>query len=231
MKRTIRIFLLPILIVALSACDATSQNSKDSSSKSSKRQETQFAQLPGPGKTRGLETATFAGGCFWCTEAVFERVRGVKYVISGYAGGEEPNPTYEQVSRGQTHHAESIQVYYDPKEVSYATLLDVFFGGAHDPTQVGRQGPDVGKQYRSIAFYRSGAEKKDIVDKIAEWGAKYGKPIATEVDSFTVFYPAEQYHQDYYPAHGDNPYIQRVSRPKVEKFEKNFPELLKKEYL
>ncbi len=230
MKRTIQIFLLPVLILVLSACDATSQNSNGTPSKSAKRQEVPFAQLPGTDETKGLEVATFAGGCFWCTEAVFERVKGVKYVISGYAGGEEPNPTYEEVSRGKTHHAESIQVYYDPNNVNYATLLDVFFGGAHDPTQVDRQGPDVGKQYRSIAFYRNDAEKTAIENKITEWSDKYGKPLATEVEPFKIFYPAEEYHQDYYPSHGDNPYVQTVSKPKVEKFEKNFPDLLKKEY-
>jgi len=182
-----------------------------------------------PTDTEGLEIATFAGGCFWCTEAVFERVKGVKYVISGYSGGTDKNPTYKQVSYGKTTHAESIQIYYNPQEVSFEKLLDVFFLGAHDPTQVDRQGPDVGKQYRSIAFYRNAEEKKAIESEIKKLNAfeKFSKPIATEVKKFEKFYPAEKYHQDYYPNNMGNPYIQSVAKPKVEKFEKKFTELLK----
>lgn len=185
-----------------------------------------------PTDTEGLEIATFAGGCFWCTEAVFERVQGVKYVISGYSGGEEKNPTYKEVSYGKTSHAESIQIYYDPDVVSYEKLLDVFFLGAHDPTQVDRQGPDRGKQYRSVAFYRNSDEKEAIeaaIKKINKSG-KFSDPIATEVVKFEKFYPAEKYHQDYYPANMGNPYVQNVSKPKVEKFEKNFAPILKEEF-
>lgn len=188
-----------------------------------------FAELPE--NTEGLEVATFAGGCFWCTEAVFERVQGVKHVVSGYSGGEEQNPTYDQVSRGKTTHAEAIQVYYNPETVSFDKLLEVFFLGAHDPTQVNRQGPDIGPQYRSIAFFRDEEEKKAIREKIDEYEKeKFSEPIATQVAPFDAFYPAEKYHQDYYPANQDNPYVQKVSKPKVEKFEKKFPGLLKKEY-
>ena len=188
-----------------------------------------FAELPE--KTEGLEVATLAGGCFWCTEAVFERVRGVKYVVSGYSGGQEKNPTYEEVSRGQTAHAEAIQIYYDPDQVSFEKLLEVFFLGAHDPTQVNRQGPDIGPQYRSIAFFRNEAEKEAIQDKIKQYEkSEFSAPIATQVAPFEEFYPAEKYHQDYYPANQDNPYVQKVSKPKVEKFEKNFQGILKKEY-
>jgi peptide-methionine (S)-S-oxide reductase len=185
-----------------------------------------------PTDTEGLETATFAGGCFWCTEAVFERVKGVKYVISGYSGGYEKNPTYKEVSYGKTTHAESIQVYYDPEVVSFDQLLEVFFLGAHDPTQVDRQGPDKGKQYRSIAFYRNQEEKTAIDEEIKKLNSsgKFSDPIATEVMKFEKFYPAEKYHQDYYPDNMGNPYVQNVSRPKVEKFEKNFSSILKDEY-
>jgi peptide-methionine (S)-S-oxide reductase len=209
-------FILSLLFFA--AC-STAQYPKDES----------FAELPE--NTENLSIATFAGGCFWCTEAVFERVEGVKYVISGYSGGERANPTYRDVSYGRTTHAEAIQIYYDADVVSYSTLLDVFFLGAHDPTQVNRQGPDRGPQYRSVAFYRNDAEQKAIVGKIEELEkSKFSEPIATQVVPFEAFYPAENYHQDYYPANQDNSYIQQVSKPKVEKFEKNFPELLKAEY-
>ena len=185
-----------------------------------------------PKDVDGLDIATFAGGCFWCTEAVFERVKGVKYVISGYSGGTEPNPTYKEVSYGKTSHAESIQIYYDPKVVTYNELLEVFFLGAHDPTQVDGQGPDHGKQYRSIAFYRDNEEKQAIDAEIKKINAsgKYSKPIATQVVKFDAFYPAEKYHQDYYPSHMDNPYVQNVSKPKVEKFEAHFKSLLKEKY-
>jgi len=188
-----------------------------------------FAELPKD--TEGLSVATFAGGCFWCTEAVFERVEGVRYVVSGYSGGETKNPTYKEVSRGQTTHAEAIQVYYDSEKVNFETLLDVFFLGAHDPTQVNRQGPDIGPQYRSIAFYRNDEEKKAIQTKIeALEKSDFAEPIATQVKAFDTFYPAEVYHQDYYPANQDNPYVRNVSRPKVEKFESKFEHLLKSKY-
>ncbi|HKL02660.1 MAG TPA: peptide-methionine (S)-S-oxide reductase MsrA, partial [Cryomorphaceae bacterium] len=171
------------------------------------------------------------GGCFWCTEAVFERIIGVKYVISGYAGGDEPNPTYKEVSYGQTTHAEAIQIYFDPNKVSYKKLLEVFFRAAHDPTQVNRQGPDRGPQYRSVAFYRSAEEKAQIENEIREVEKTlYDDSVATQVVPFEKFYPAEKYHQDYYPANQDNRYIQTVSKPKVVKFEKMFPELLKPRY-
>ena len=185
-----------------------------------------------PTDTEGLKIATFAGGCFWCTEAVFERVKGVKYVISGYSGGAEKNPTYKEVSYGKTSHAESIQIYYNPDVVSYDKLLEVFFLGAHDPTQIDRQGPDRGKQYRSIAFYRNTKEKAAIEAEIEKINAsgKFSDPVATEVVKFDKFYPAEKYHQDYYPDNMQNPYVQNVSKPKVEKFEKNFKSLLKDEF-
>lgn len=188
-----------------------------------------FAELPE--NKEYLSVATFAGGCFWCTEAVFERLKGVKYVISGYAGGDKANPTYREVSAGRTTHAEAIQIYYNEDAVSYETLLEVFFLGAHDPTQVNRQGPDRGPQYRSAAFFRNESEKAAIQTMIKKLeDSKFDEPIATQVVPFKAFYAAEKYHQDYYPANQANGYIQQVSKPKVEKFEKNFPQLLKEKY-
>ena len=175
-----------------------------------------------------LDTATFAGGCFWCTEAVFERVRGVESVVSGYTGGDQPNPTYEAVSAGKTTHAEAIQIYYDPEEITYPELVKIFMG-THDPTQLNRQGPDVGEQYRSAIYYRDGDEKKVIDDYIKELteSGKYDKPIVTQVQPFEAFYDAEGYHQNYYENNPTNPYIMSVAKPKVKKFKKNFAEYLK----
>jgi len=177
----------------------------------------------------GEKIMTVAGGCFWCVEEIYEETKGVDRAISGYAGGHTRNPTYEATGTGQTGHAETVQIYYNPDSVSFHTLLKVFFLAAHDPTQIDRQGPDVGTQYRSIAFYRTAEEKKMIEDYIAELNAsgKFDRPIATEVMKLDQFYPAEGYHQNYYPQHPGNPYIQSVSKPKVEKFRKKFPELVK----
>jgi peptide-methionine (S)-S-oxide reductase len=173
--------------------------------------------------------AVFAGGCFWCTEASFERIMGVDKVISGYAGGKEENPTYEQVSYGRTSHAESIMVYYDSTEIMYRKLVEIFFD-AHDPTQLNRQGPDVGKQYRSAIFYQYPYQKEVVEEVIDEIGRKFTKPIVTELSKFTNFYPAEEYHQDYYELHPNDSYIVQVSRPKVEKVEKIYADILKDKY-
>ncbi len=175
--------------------------------------------------------ATFAGGCFWCTEAAFERIQGVVDVISGYSGGKEKYPTYEQVGGGRTDHAEAIQIYFDPAQVSFETLLDVFFV-AHDPTQLNRQGPDVGRQYRSAIFYQNEEQKKAAETAMKKLGdsGQFSDPIVTELKPYTEFWTAEGYHQDYYPNHPENPYVQRVSKPKVEKVEKKFAAILKAEY-
>ena len=185
--------------------------------------------LPTAAQAKGLAVATFAGGCFWCTEEVFEELRGVQYVVSGYAGGKEQNPTYEQVGSGQTGHAESFEVYYDPKQISYQQLLEVFFLAGHDPTTLNRQGPDTGTQYRSVAFYRTPQERQLIETTIKRVNASrhYPNPIVTQVLPFTKFWPAEGYHQGYYRLHPDNPYIQSVSVLKVMKFRKAYPQLLK----
>ena len=176
------------------------------------------------------ETAYFASGCFWCVEAIYESVEGVKEVISGYSGGTEENPTYEQVSYGKTSHAEAVEVYYNPNEISYIELVQVFFG-SHDPTSLNRQGPDRGAQYRSIAFYKNPEEKKIIESYMAalEESGIYNDPIVTEVTAFTKFYDAEDYHQDYEKKNPDNSYIRQVSIPRLNRFKKNFPGYLKKE--
>lgn len=181
-----------------------------------------------PTAIQDLETAYFASGCFWCVEAIFESVKGVQEVISGYAGGKEPNPTYEDVGHGRTTHAEAVKVYYDPKTVSFETLVMVFFG-SHDPTTINRQGPDKGPQYRSIAFYKTDMEKKIITDYITQLRNKkvYPSPIVTEVKPFTVFYKAEDYHQDYEKKHPENSYIKNVSVPRLKRFQNSFPNLLK----
>ncbi|MCK0158710.1 peptide-methionine (S)-S-oxide reductase MsrA [Cellulophaga sp. F20128] len=175
------------------------------------------------------ETAYFASGCFWCVEAIFESVIGVKEVVSGYAGGTEKNPTYETVGSGRSSHAEAVVVYYNPKEVSFTTLVKVFFG-SHDPTTLNRQGPDKGTQYRSIAFYKSEAEKKAITDYIQELikSNVYKSKIVTEVTAHTKFYEAEDYHQDFEKRHPTNSYIRNVSIPRLNKFKSKYPELLKK---
>ncbi|NJO03199.1 MAG: peptide-methionine (S)-S-oxide reductase MsrA [Bacteroidia bacterium] len=170
----------------------------------------------------GLAVATFAGGCFWCVEAVFERVEGVDRAVSGYSGGKEKNPTYEAVGGGLTGHAEAVQVYYDPEVVTYEELLEIFFA-THDPTQLNRQGPDVGRQYRSAVFYHDEEQQKLVeayVKKLEESG-KFSNPIVTQRVPFETFYDAEDYHQDYYEHHPENPYVISVTKPKVEKFKKN----------
>ena len=174
-----------------------------------------------------LDTAVFAGGCFWGVEAVFEHTKGVRDVVSGYAGGAKQNPTYEQVSSGETGHAESVQVIYDPSVVSFATLLRVFFSVAHDATELNRQGPDVGTQYRSAIFYRNEAQKREAESYIRQLtlAKYYPDPIVTEVSALSAFYPAEEYHQDYMARHPDDPYIRFNDQPKIEKYRKILPEL------
>ena len=180
-------------------------------------------------KIQVYKNTYFAGGCFWCVESIFESVKGVKEVVSGYSGGLEKNPTYEQVSYGKTTHAETIEVYYDPKKISYLELVEVFFG-SHDPTSLNRQGPDRGVQYRSIAFYRNEKEKNILENYIATLAKSgvYDRPIITEVIPFTKFYEAEDYHQNYEKLNPNNSYIQNISIPRLNRFKKNFPEFLKK---
>lgn len=175
-----------------------------------------------------LKTAYFASGCFWCVEAVFQSVKGVKDAISGYSGGKKASPTYREVSSGQLMHAEAVKVIYDPNVVDFETLVLVFFD-SHDPTTPNQQGPDRGPQYRSIAFYETPEEEKIIRDFIAkrEQEQYYAKPIVTEVKAFDKFWEAEEYHQEYERLHPENPYVQNVSIPRLRKFQALHPELLK----
>lgn len=175
-----------------------------------------------------LETATFGGGCFWCTEAVFQRVKGVHSVVSGYSGGKITNPTYREVTNGLTGHAEVVQLRFDPEEVSYLQLLEIFFK-THDPTTLNRQGADVGTQYRSVIFYHNQQQKelaqkaKQALDKEKIWN----DPIVTEINEFKAFYKAEDYHQNYFANNPNQGYCQFVIVPKLNKLEKLFQDMLK----
>jgi len=174
------------------------------------------------------ETLTLGGGCFWCIEAVFDELKGVSSVESGYAGGRVANPSYTQVSEGRTGHAEVVQITFDPRVVSRDVILQVFFT-IHDPTTLNRQGNDVGEQYRSVAFYRNAEQKTAIEKAIADAAASgaWSGPIVTQVMPFKQFYKAEDYHQEYFKLHGTEPYCQLVIAPKVAKFRKLFHDRLK----
>jgi len=177
------------------------------------------------------EIATLANGCFWCTEAVFTSLEGVIQVTSGYTGGKTKNPTYKEVCSGETGHAECLQIIYDPTKISFAELLEVFWE-THDPTTLNRQGNDVGTQYRSGIFYHSEEQREKATQYKADLykSGAFDRPIVTEITPFAIFYPAENYHQQYYEMNGDsNPYCQLVIRPKLEKFRKVFKEKLKKD--
>jgi peptide-methionine (S)-S-oxide reductase len=176
----------------------------------------------------GKEIATLAGGCFWCLEAVFDDLIGVEDVVSGYSGGKFPNPTYKQVCTGATGHAEVVQVTFDPARVSYKDVLGVFFT-IHDPTTLNRQGGDVGTQYRSAIFYHSPEQRTTAEQVIQELSAArlWGRPIVTDIQPFTKFYPAEDYHQEYFANNAQQPYCQIVVAPKVAKFRKHYLERLK----
>lgn len=181
--------------------------------------------------SNSLAIATFAGGCFWCTEAVFKRLKGVSSVQSGYAGGEKENPTYEEVSSGSTGHAESIQVTFDPTSISYEKLLDVFWA-THDPTTLNRQGNDVGTQYRSVIFYHDAAQQKEALeskDRLEKAGT-YPDPVVTKIIPFTNFYPAGADHKDYYDRNSTAPYCRVIIDPKVQKLLKKFGDEVKDEY-
>jgi peptide-methionine (S)-S-oxide reductase len=179
------------------------------------------AQVDGAGE----QTAVLAGGCFWGIEAVFEHVKGVHRVVAGYSGGAAGTATYDQVSDGDTGHAESVRVQFDPKQVSYGTLLRVFFSVALDPTELNRQGPDSGTQYRSVIFYGNAEQRKIATSYIAQLTAakSFSAPIVTQVVPLRAFYPAEAYHQHYYQLHPDNPYIAINDAPKVAHLQQLFP--------
>jgi peptide-methionine (S)-S-oxide reductase len=172
-----------------------------------------------------MASAVFGGGCFWCTEAVFEQLKGVQSVVPGYAGGARPNPTYQQVCTGATGHAEVVKIDFDPAVISFRDLLIVHFS-THDPTTMNRQGNDVGTQYRSAVFYYDDAQKADAEAVIAEIAKVLPEPITTQVSPLAAFYEAEEYHHKYFRRNGEAGYCQFVIAPKVEKFQKRFKELL-----
>ena len=174
-----------------------------------------------------MKEIILGGGCFWCIEAVMRRVKGVKEAISGYAGGERPNPTYQQVCSGATGHAEVVKVIYDENEITLDELLDIFFS-IHDPTTLNRQGADVGTQYRSVVYYENEEEKKAIEAAIARTQKEYSDPVITEVSPKPEFYPAEAYHQNYYDQNPMQGYCQVVIKPKVQKFLTKFTDKIKK---
>jgi peptide-methionine (S)-S-oxide reductase len=193
----------------------------------------QAAPLPAPAvdipaaSVKGPQTAVFAGGCFWGVEAVFRHVKGVTRAVSGYAGGTVKNPSYEDVGSGRTGHAEAVEVTFDPAQVSYGQLLVVFFSVAHDPTQLNRQGPDHGTQYRSAIFYTNDEQKRvaqAYVDQLGQTKA-FGRPIVTQIAALPAFYAAEDYHQNYLALHPTQPYIVYNDLPKLEALRKEFPAL------
>ncbi|HKV72963.1 MAG TPA: peptide-methionine (S)-S-oxide reductase MsrA [Gemmatimonadales bacterium] len=177
-----------------------------------------------PGRAT-VDTAVFAGGCFWGIEGVFEHVKGVMSATAGYAGGNSASPSYEDVSTETTGHAESVQVVYDPAKISYNQLLQIFFLVAHDPTQLNRQGPDVGTSYRSAIFFRNAAQQKAATDYVAQLTKKgtYRQPIVTQIAPLTAFYRAEEYHQHYMALHPDQPYIVYNDAPKLVRLKQSFP--------
>ncbi|MDI6031603.1 peptide-methionine (S)-S-oxide reductase MsrA [Flavobacterium sp. LB2P84] len=177
----------------------------------------------------GLEVATFAGGCFWCTEAVFLELDGVKKVVSGYIGGNTVNPTYKDICNGDTGHAEAIEITFDPSQISFGELLEIFFA-THDPTTLNRQGNDVGTQYRSEIFYHNPTQKQVSEDYIALMTSEntFGKPIVTKISAVSKFYEAEDYHQNYYNQNKTQGYCSYVITPKIEKLKKVYQDKLKK---
>lgn len=211
------VFVLLLLSVTMLGCQNSNSKSKINDKKIMDNQ------------NKNLETATFGSGCFWCTEAIFERVNGVVSVASGYSGGTVANPSYEQVCTGKTGHAECTQITFDPAVISYDELLEIFWK-MHDPTTLNRQGNDVGTQYRSVIFYHNDDQKQKAEfykNKLTEEKI-WDKPIVTEITKFEKFYPAEDYHQEYYDNNPNQGYCAYVITPKVEKFEKIFKDKLKK---
>ena len=215
MKKIIGIFLA---LLPFSFC------AKDKNIKVPKSTETNSMEI-----REGLEVATFAGGCFWCTEAVFLELNGVKSVVSGYIGGKTINPTYKEISNGDTGHAEAIEITFDPTKISFGELLEIFFA-THDPTTLNRQGNDVGTQYRSEIFYHNGAQKQLSEDYIALMTSEntFGKPIVTKISAATTFYEAEDYHQNYYNQNKTQGYCSYVITPKIDKLKKMYHDKLKK---
>ncbi|AXT56356.1 peptide-methionine (S)-S-oxide reductase [Aquimarina sp. AD1] len=209
----------------LTSCQGNSQNNNQISNTAQNQNIKAIQTEP----INGLERAYFASGCFWCVEAVYESVIGVQEVVSGYSGGHTKNPTYESSNTGRTGHAEAVEVLYDPKIISFSSLIDVYFG-SQNPTQINGQGPDHGSQYRSIIFYQND-EQKNIIQKKKNFLSKsLNRQIAAEVTPFQKFWKAEDYHQDYEKRNPYNRYIQNVSIPRLKRFQKKFPELIKENH-
>jgi peptide-methionine (S)-S-oxide reductase len=212
--KKLTVLSLILILFNLTSCAQDSQPKKENVNKMTEKQ--------------SLDTATFGAGCFWCVEAVFQRLNGVEKVISGYSGGTKENPTYREVCTGKTGHAEACQILYDPKVITYPELLEVFWS-THDPTTLNKQGADVGTQYRSVIFYHNDEQKRLAEGYKAELTKEkiYKDPIVTEIVPFKKFYEAEDYHKNYYNENPEQAYCNLVIQPKVEKFEKIFKKKLK----
>ena len=222
------LFIIMKLITILTIAVAIGCSVVSSSSKTVDLNNLMPAATPDKAATaKGMQTAVFAGGCFWGVEAVFEHVKGVTEVVSGYSGGEAKTATYDKVSEGDTGHAESVKITYDPAKVTYQQLLFVFFSVAHDPTQLNYQGPDHGTQYRSAIFYTDDDQKKTAETFIAaiEGAKAYKSKVVTQLTPLKAFYPAEAHHQNYLVLHPDDGYIVVNDQPKVANLKKQFPEL------
>ncbi|NJB37573.1 peptide-methionine (S)-S-oxide reductase MsrA [Croceivirga sp. JEA036] len=224
---------LSILLLALVSisCNGTPNQTKTDTENATKNDIKLEEKVVEQQDLSQFKTAYFASGCFWCVEAIYESVTGVKEVVSGYAGGEEQNPSYKEVSYGRTKHAEAVKVYYDPEQVSFFALVQIFFG-SHDPTTLNRQGPDKGPQYRSIAFYKNEEEKKIIMDYmnlLVSEKVYAPNEIVTQVEPFKKFWEAEEYHQDFEKRNPEHPYIKSVSIPRLNRFKENFTDYLKEE--
>jgi peptide-methionine (S)-S-oxide reductase len=225
----LKTMIKPLLVSIISFAGLYSCAQKNNTNKIKKENTNMTSTNPGGPASLKLDTATFGTGCFWCTEAVFQELEGVEKVTSGYSGGHVPNPTYEEVCSKTTGHAECLNIVYDSSKISFDELLEVFWK-VHDPTTLNRQGADVGTQYRSVIFYHNEEQKakaekyKAELDKSGAWD----NPIVTTLEKFDVFYPAEEYHQNYYNNNSSQGYCQFVIRPKLEKFEKVFKSKLKK---
>lgn len=222
MRSLLNFFALSILFVTVSMCSP--KQGKTGISDKEDASEIKY-------DIEGLEKAYFASGCFWCVEAIFESVIGVKEAISGYSGGNTENPTYRLIGTGRTGHAEAVEVIYDPEVISYETLVKVYYG-SHNPTTVNGQHPDFGSQYRSMIFYQNEEERKiaEGFKRKLDASGQYTEPIATEIVSFVKFWPAEKYHQDYEKLHPNQPYIVGISIPRLKAFQRKFPSLIKKEH-
>ncbi len=224
MKKYLVILSLTVFAAVQASCQSSNEKNKEAETIAQK--EVNAVEVP---LQNGLARAYFASGCFWCVEAVYESVKGVKESISGYSGGHTENPTYEDSNTGRTGHAEAVEIIYDPKVISFSQLVDVYFG-SQNVTQVNGQGPDHGSQYRSIIFYQNKEQKQIIDAKITELEKEVGKgKVAAQVLPFEKFWDGENYHQDFEKNNPNHPYIRAVSIPRLERFQAKFPELLKED--